>query len=100
MRYTITISVEAEQDLSCIYKSIALNDEFIAKRALNAFYQKIIGLEYLPYRNPKLFKKNESIRVTYLYNYFIIYEVNDLKSAVYIYRVVYCAKDIKKMKLK
>ena len=46
MRYTITISVEAEQDLSCIYKSIALNDEFIAKRALNAFYQKIIGLEY------------------------------------------------------
>ena len=46
MRYTITISIEAEQDLSCIYKSIVVNNEVLAKRVLDEFYEKIKSLEF------------------------------------------------------
>ena len=103
MRYTIIISVAAEQDLSCIYSSIAVNNESIANKVLNEFYNKIVGLEYFPFRYPKLSKTNkevENIRVTYLYKYYIIYKIDDLNKIVYIYRIVYCAKDIKKIKIK
>ena len=61
MRYTITISIEAEQDLSCIYKSIVVNNEVLAKRVLDEFYEKIKSLEFFPYRNPKLLKKQKML---------------------------------------
>ena len=103
MRYTITISIEAEQDLSCIYKSIVVNNEVLAKRVLGEFYEKIKSLEFFPYRNPKLLKKHkieENVRVTYLYRYFILYEIDDLKNVVNIYRIVYCGKDVRRLKFK
>ena len=103
MRYTITISIEAEQDLSCIYKSIVVNNEVFAKRVLDEFYKKIKSLEFFPYRNPKLLKKHkieENVRVTYLYRYFILYEIDDLKNVVNIYRIVYCGKDVRRLKFK
>lgn len=103
MRYTITISIEAEQDLSCIYKSIVVNNEVLAKRVLDEFYEKIKSLEFFPYRNPKLLKKHkieENVRVTYLYRYFILYEIDDLKNVVNIYRIVYCGKDVRRLKFK
>ena len=103
MRYTITISIEAEQDLSCIYKSIVVNNEVLAKRVLDEFYEKIKSLEFFPYRNPKLLKKHkieENVRVTYLYRYFILYEIDDLKNVVNIYRIVYCGKDVRRLNFK
>ena len=103
MRYTITISIEAEQDLSCIYKSIVVNNEVLAKRVLDEFYEKIKSLEFFPYRNPKLLKKHkieENVRVTYLYRYFILYEIDDLKNVVNIYRIVYCGKDVRRLEFK
>ena len=103
MSYTITISIEAEQDLSCIYKSIVVNNEVLAKRVLDEFYEKIKSLEFFPYRNPKLLKKHkieENVRITYLYRYFILYEIDDLKNVVNIYRIVYCGKDVRRLKFK
>ena len=103
MRYTITISIEAEQDLSCIYKSIVVNNEVLAKRVLDEFYEKIKSLEFFPYRNSKLLKKHkieDYVRVTYLYRYFILYEIDDLKNVVNIYRIVYCGKDVRRLKFK
>ena len=103
MRYTITRSIEAEQDLSCIYKSIVVNNEVLAKRVFDEYYEKIKSLEFFPYRNPKLLKKHkieENVRVTYLYRYFILYEIDDLKNVVNIYRIVYCGKDVRRLKFK
>ena len=101
MRYTITISIEAEQDLSCIYKSIVVNNEVLAKRVLDEFYEKIKSLEFFPYRNPKLLKKHkieENVRVTYLYRYFILYAVlkNDV---VFVFKILYCGQDINKIEI-
>lgn len=75
----------------------------LAKRVLVEFYEKIKSLEYFPYRNPRLLKKNkkeENVRVTHLYRYLILYEIDDLKNVVNIYRIVYCGKDIRRLKFK
>ena len=90
----ITISSQAKEDITQIYKYIANNSIKYANKTSNNIYSLISRLEQLPYLGryvPEI--KDKRLREVLYKSYRIVYTVSETTNAVYIHFVLHCKRN-------
>ena len=97
--YTIIYTIDAIEDLRYIHHYIAFEQDAcsIADRLMNEICAIINNLKVLPRRCPLVEIspwKERDTRKLFFKNYFVFYQIDDKKSAIYILRILSCRQDI------
>lgn len=99
MKYRITISEKAYEDLNSIfsYLYVATFDEKIGIRVIKKIKEVIYSLDYMPERFRMYEFKNlkkRKIHVVRAYNYLIFYEIKESYGQVEILRILHSSRDM------
>jgi len=104
MEYKVLYTKEANEDLEeiCNYISLVLYNIKAAKKLIKEIFDSIDLLRTFP-KAHKLCEESRfakrDIRLLIVNNFKVFYSVKDETEKVVIYRVIYCKRDISKIKL-
>ena len=99
MKYTVTLSSEAQKDIAeiCEYISAVLNEKEIAKNMLELLRKNILSLDEMPGRF-RLYEnepwKSRGVHIMPVKKYLVFYIINENKKSVDVLRVIYGSRDI------
>ncbi|MBQ9900977.1 MAG: type II toxin-antitoxin system RelE/ParE family toxin [Clostridia bacterium] len=99
MKYSVEISVEAENDIEDIYRYIAFNLCSLDNAAgqVDRLYKMIFSLDEMPFRFrrfPRKDKGKDELRIVSVNKYCIFYIVDEMNRRVIIVRVLYGSRNL------
>ena len=96
--YKVILSSLAQQDLDDIYRNLAEStlSKQTASKYVSKIYKAISSLMYLPEGRPRYtaYKTAHEFRFISVGSYVALFTVDNVRSIVYIYRVVYGRRDL------